>query len=94
MKKITRISGLLLFVPLFFSNCGTGKTESDKSTIDSTKTEVKLEKSDSVIINKESVTPNNCNVKISDSYTDYWSDLESGDMGGTLFLTFIKCSKC
>ena len=32
----------------------------------------------------------NCNLQISNSYTDFWADAESGDMGGNASIIFTK----
>ena len=44
MKKSMTIFGAIIFASFIFTSCGGGKSKSDKTTADSTKTEVKVEK--------------------------------------------------
>jgi len=92
MIRTIKIYGAFFLASFIFAGCGGGKSESDKTSSDSIKKEVIAKKSDSANAKPETKTSKNCNVNISKSYTDYWVDSESGDMGGSVQITFIKLS--
>ena len=93
MKTFKSIT-LIIIVLASLCRC-TNSTQKDNvllNVADSSQVKQNFDRTVNEVKSKESETnaKSNCSFNISRSYTDFWADQESGDMGGTAMIDFNK----